>query len=64
MNHESALRIIARAQLDALLAMTPEKPTPSNVCPNDGSIMVYEKTQGNDVMMRCRVCNHYKVVEA
>jgi hypothetical protein len=64
MNHRDMAHIIARAHLDAMLAMTPEKPTPSNVCPYDDSIMVYEKTQGNDVMMRCRICNHYKVVEA
>ena len=63
MNHRDMAHIIARAHIDAILSMTPEKPEPSNVCPNDGEIMVYESTQGKDRMMRCQVCNHYKVVE-
>ena len=63
MNHKDMAHIVARAHLDAILAAMPENPEPSNICPQCGEIKVYESTQGKDRLMRCQVCNHFKVVE-
>ena len=64
MSYDDIFRLAVRGHIDAILSGTPEVPEPSNICPIDGETMVYESTQGKDIMMRCQVCNHYKVVKA